>query len=190
MDLQSKILAALNSDTRQTIGEKTNIDPDSVEKIITTGVPMLLGGLGNNASDSQGASSLSNALESKHDGSLLDSIGDLFAEGDANNDGLKILSHVFGAKSEVAGKNIASKTGVDRETVTKVLSFVAPVVLAQLGKEKKDSNLDAGGLSELLKNQSTSNGNPLMDIATQILDKNGDGSMLDDLLGMFTKGGK
>ncbi len=190
MDLQSKILASLNSETRRTISEKTNIDQDSVEKIIASGIPILLGGLGNNASDSQGAASLSKAIESKHDGSLLDNLGDLFADGDTNNDGLKILGHIFGAKSEVAEKSIANKAGVDVESVAKVLSFLAPIVLAQLGKEKKDSNLDIGGLSDLLKRQNASSGNPLMDIATQILDKNGDGSMLDDLLGMFAKGGK
>ena len=55
--------------------------------------------------------------------------------------------------------------------------------MAYLAKKKATDNLDAGGLSDVLQQQTATNGNPLSQIATAMLDKNHDGSIVDDLLG-------
>ena len=85
---------------------------------------------------------------------------------------------------------MAKKLNIDANTVAKVLSFVAPIVLAAIGKEKIKSGLNADGLTDLLTKQKTADGNPIMDIATQFLDSNKDCQIFDDLIRMFTKGRK
>lgn len=186
MNLHSQILQALDENTKKSIGKKAGIGTDSVDKIVRIGVPLMLGNLGHNASTKKGASQLLGALEKKHNGSLLDNINDIFSDGDQSNDGLKILGHIFGEKSQSTEEKIADQSGVDLETTIKVLSFIAPIVLAQLGKNKLKSNLDVNNLPKLLKQQSTGKGNSFMDIASTFLDKNKDGSMIDDIFDMFT----
>lgn len=191
MDLRSKILQSIDENTRQSISKKTDTKPETVDKIIQIGVPILLGSLGKNAADKKGAIELSDTLDKQHDGSLLDNISTIFSESqDTNNDGLKILGHIFGQKQDAAEVRLAKKTGVDAATIVKVLSFVAPIVLAQIGKKKKAASLDKDGLVDLLKEQKTGSGNPIIDLATKFLDKDSDGQIIDDLFGMFTKGGK
>lgn len=191
MDLQKIILDSINQKTIESISNKTQTDQSSVENIIKVGLPIIIGALAKNASDKKGSSQLSEALESKHDGSLLDSIGVLFGgEKSASDDGLKILGHIFGSKTEATEDKLAKKLNIDANTVAKVLSFVAPIVLAAIGKEKIKSSLNADGLTDLLTKQKSNDGNPIMDIATQFIDKNKDGQIFDDLISLFTKGRK
>lgn len=191
MDLTNKILESISSDVKQNISDKVGLAPGAVEDIINLGVPVLLGGLGKNATDSQGAAALSETLDQKHDGSLLNSIGNLFANNqNFNQEGQKILGHIFGEQTEDSKNAIGKKTGIDPAVVAQVLSFIAPLVLAQLGKQKKDANLGQDGLSDLLTQQKAKDGTSIIDIANQFLDKNGDGQVIDDIIGMFKKGGK
>ncbi|QQS22464.1 DUF937 domain-containing protein [Candidatus Saccharibacteria bacterium] len=144
--------------------------------------------MAHNSSTPDGAASLDTALTKDHSGSLLESIESLFGGGSSNPDGGNILGHVFGDKTSVAAETVAQKTGIDAATVANILSFAAPLIMAALAKKKTTAGLDAGGVSDLLKNQTAKNGNPLMSIATAMLDKNGDGNVVDDLLGgLFTK---
>lgn len=184
MDLQSMINDLVKGNVAEKIGDATGTDQSTVEQVVEAGLPVILGQLGNNASTPDGATELDKAVEKDHTGgSLLDSLGSLFSGGDTNSDGGKILDHVLGDNKTAAGQEVSKQTGVDVGTVAKILTFLAPLVMAYLGKKKTSDNLDAGGLSDLLKNQTTSDGNPLTQLATSVLDKNGNGSFVDDVVG-------
>lgn len=72
--------------------------------------------------------------------------------------------------------------GKDWNQLTKdwsAFGFLAPIVMVYLKKGKRQSNTHAGGLEDLLGGgQSQSRGGGL-------LDKNRDGNVLDDILGMI-----
>ncbi len=56
-----------------------------------------------------------------------------------------------------------------------------------LGKNKQQQGLDANGLNSMLQGQQQqmqSSGNPMMDMISGYLDKNNDGSAMDDLATM------
>jgi hypothetical protein len=68
--------------------------------------------------------------------------------------------------------------------------IAAPLVLGALGRAQRQKGLDAGGLSSLLggERQALAAQQPgLMGLATTLLDKNHDGNVVDDALGMVGK---
>jgi hypothetical protein len=150
---------------------------------------LLMGALANNASTPQGASSLLSALDRDHDGSILDDVaGFLGGSKQANNanmlNGAGILKHVLGQKQQPAVEMLSKETGMDASQVMGLMVKLAPMVMGMLGKVKKEQNLDQGGLSDFLKTsqqvqKASSSG--AGDLFTRLLDKDGDGSIMDDV---------
>jgi hypothetical protein len=101
--------------------------------------------------------------------------------------GAGILEHILGGKQTTAAQEISEKSGLSMGQVANLLITLAPIVMSFLGKKKQQENLDSGGLSDLIlgqKQQMQSSGNPMMDMASRMLDKDGDGSAMDDLASM------
>lgn len=171
------------------LSQQFGANQSAVSSAIQLALPMIINGLANNASNAQGAQSLNNALEQDHDGSLLGNLGALLGGGQTTRqtDGLGILNHIFGNKQGAAAQTVSENSGLNLGQVAQLLITVAPLVMSYLGKEKRQQNLDANGLQNLLgekQQQIQSSGNPMMDMATKYLDKNQDGSAMDDLASM------
>lgn len=105
------------------------------------------------------------------------------------------LGHVFGNNRTAVEQGIAKKSGISLSKIGPLLAIVAPIVMAYLGKEKRQTDTGAGGLGDLLggllggaTQQRSTTGGGLMDMLGGILDKDGDGNPLDDLLGGFLGG--
>ena len=81
---------------------------------------------------------------------------------------------------------ISKMSGLGGKQAGSLMTMLAPVLMGMLGKQKKEQNLDIGGLANLLNQQThqrKSSGNPLFDMANQFLDADGDGSAVDDIMG-------
>jgi hypothetical protein len=140
-------------------------------------MPVLMQAMKQNASTPQGAEGLLSALNSKHDGSILDNLGGLFGGGvDANvmDDGGKILGHVLGGKQQHVESALIQKSGIDAGSVANILKVAAPILMGILGKQSKKSNSAQQEQSFL----------------ESILDADGDGSVIDDVAGMVLGGSK
>ena len=77
--------------------------------------------------------------------------------------------------------------------IAPLLAMLAPIVMAYLGKEKRQANSGAGGLGDLLGSllggsQQGRSGGGIMDMLGIALDKDGDGNPLNDILGGFLGG--
>lgn len=97
------ILDLLGSDLGKTIisgvSGSTGTDQGKTSSVLTMALPVLMKAMERNASTPKGAEGLLGALSGKHDGSILDNLGDLFNDGvneDVKIDGGKILGHVLG----------------------------------------------------------------------------------------------
>lgn len=149
---------------------------------------MMMGALANNASTPQGASALMGALDRDHDGSILDDVaGFLGGSKQPTNEkmlnGAGILRHVLGERQDTAVNMLSKDTGLDKSQVLNMMIKFAPMVMGMLGKVKKQQNLDAGGLQDFLRTsqqtqRASSSGG---DLFTRMLDKDGDGSIMDDV---------
>lgn len=185
MDIASILTNLTKGDVADSIGQTTGTDRSQVESVIAAGLPIILGQLGNNTSDKSGAKSLDTALAKDHSsGSLLENLIGAVTKSDVGKDGTKILDHIFGSQQKTANEQVSKKTGVDAATVAKILALLAPIVMAYLGRKKTEDNLDAGGVSDVLKQQKDTDGSPLTDVASAIL---GNQQVRDMLGGLFGK---
>ncbi len=159
-------------------------------------VSTLLSGLAKNASTPEGAASLNNALERDHDGSLLDNLMGLIGGQAAEQNpraanGAGIISHILGDRQSGVIDMVSKMSGLDSGKTGNLMTTLAPMVMSMLGQQKRQQGLDIEGIAGLLNgsvNQQRQAGNPLMDMANRFLDKDGDGSALDDVANMVGKG--
>jgi hypothetical protein len=160
----------------------------------------LTGALAKNASTTDGAAALNNALERDHDGSILDDVmGMLGGQSQPTNasmlNGAGILKHVLGDKQGGAVDMISKMSGLDSGQTGNLMTMLAPVLMGALGKTKRQNGLDVAGIASLLSGTvSAERQNPnnfAMDLATKFLDSDGDGSIVDDVasIGMKMLGG-
>lgn len=190
MNLSDLLGGAIGQNVVQNVAGQLGLDEKQTGSAISSAIPMILGGLGKNALTSDGANSLNSALESKHDGSLLENLAGMLQNNtaDLQKDGTGILGHIFGGEVNNVENDLSQKTGISIDKIKPLLSTIAPIVMAYLGKKKKNSNVGVDGLGGLLGGLlgGKSSGG-MMGMVTGLLDKDGDGSAIDDIMGMFGK---
>ena len=189
----SGILDLLNSDLGKTIisgvSGSAGTDENKTSSVLTMALPVLMAAMKRNAATPEGAEGLMGALNSKHDGSILDNLGGLFGGGVDDNvkqDGDKILGHVLGNKRQGVEKILGEKSGLDMGSVANILKVAAPILMGVLGKQKQQNNVsssnDLGGLlGGLLGGNDAQEEQSFLE---KILDADGDGSIIDDVAGM------
>ncbi len=187
--------------TLQQMSQKLGLDTNQTGQAIQTALPLLLGALGNNASEPQGAQSLLNALQRDHLGAAGTSaggggfdlggiVGAVLGGGGGNaGNGAGILGHVFGSQSPQAAQLLGQKTGLDSGTSGKLLALLAPIVMSFLAQRFAQQG-NAGDLSQALGQEAQATG--MAGGLGALLDQDGDGKLgLGDVLkiggGLFGK---
>jgi hypothetical protein len=196
----TSILDLLNSDMgRQLISgasAQTGQSPDKTASVLSMALPTMLGAMQRNAASPQGAESLNNALsDTRHDGSILSSLGGLLGGGSGDtsliNEGAGILKHVLGGNQGRVEQNISRNSGVDAGSVGKIIKMAAPILMSVLGSQKRKGNVDQNGIGSLLGSVlGQNNSNNDQSLIETLLDADGDGSIIDDVAGMVLGSGK
>lgn len=180
------------------ISQQVGAQPSLVNSAIQMALPMILNQMANNASTPQGAESLNNALERDHSGGgLLDSFGGLGGLASAilgggqqsapprQADAGGILGHIFGNSQGQVAQQVSNQTGLNMGQVAQILMFLAPLVMNYLGSKKQEQGLDAGGLQNMLgQQQQQIQQSPQGGFLNSMLDRDGDGSTMDDIASM------
>lgn len=169
-----------NSGARM-VADKLGV-PESVARMaISAALPMILGGLGRNASNPEGASALAGAIDRDHDGGILgDVLGSLGNQREMD-DGAAILGHILGNKQNNAQHALGQSTGLNDSQSADLMKMLAPVVMGQLGQTKREQGLDASGLADLLGQEKQVSDERLGGMAG-LLDMDGDGDVTDDMM--------
>lgn len=175
------------------ISQNLGANPSVVNSAIQMALPAILSGLARNAQNPQGAQSLNNALERDHvGGGLLDNLmgylgGGIPAPQEATKqtNGNGILEHIFGGNQTQVAKEVSQNTGLDMGQVAQLLITLAPIVMGYLGQKKQQENLGPGDLSNWLGGQQEQiQQSPQGGFINSMLDRDNDGSMMDDLASM------
>jgi len=166
------------------------------QSALSAAMPLILGAMKNNASSPDGAQGLLKALNSnKHDGGILDNLGNILGGGgiddDVLQDGSKILGHVFNGKEQNVAQAVSKSSGIDMGSAMNILKVAGPLLMGYLGKQTRQKQVaDPNGLGDLLGGMlGGSGGQQEQSLVNKLLDADGDGSIIDDVAGMLLSGG-
>ncbi len=145
LDLNS-IGTLLSGSGLSALSRRTKVNREDVAKVLSAGIPALVGGMRRNAGAEAGAESLSRAL-SDHSTADTSKPGEFLKNADLE-DGKKILGHVLGEDQNELVAEISKATGVTKAKTTTILALVAPLLLSLLGSSNQSSA--GGGLLGML----------------------------------------
>ena len=152
--------------------------------------PAILGGFKKQAqTQPSGLEGLGGLLGQLGGGSLLDDV--LSPQPTDLNRGNEVLGQIFGSKevSRTVAANAASQTGVDPSVLKKMLPMVAMMIAGYMASQRAGgtagvSPSGGGGLGGLLGGLLGGGGGGAQGGLASMLDMNGDGNPLDDILRM------
>ena len=196
--LIEQVQQQLDPNTLAQLSRQLGVDEQTTRQAVPAAVTALVGGLGRNAAQPEGAQQIASALDRDHDGSILDDLGGFLGQGGAGGIGGAILGHVLGGRQRQVETGLSQSTGLDAAKIAQLLALLAPIVMAVLGRRKREQGVDAGGLGDILRGEHQNAKRHaeqagLGGVLGSLLDRDGDGGFLDDLAGMaggFLGGGK
>lgn len=182
-NILDSILSQIDKNTLEVIGQQANISPDKAQNALKSAIPILMSALARNSSTPEGASALQNAVAKDHDGSLLDNLGVPLGKKEVIDDGAGILKHILGNKQGNVEQYLSKNSGLDSAAIAKILKMAAPIVMGYLGK-KSNAGSNTGIIGDLLNsylNTQTKKSRKSQGMINQILDRDGDGNIMDDI---------
>ena len=199
--LTDEIFSQLSRADVQQISSQLGTGQAQTAGAIAAALPMILGAMGRNASQPEGADALFGALGRDHNagGGIADILGAVLGgQQSRQTDGLGQLGHIFGGQLPRAEAGLGEATGLGNSQVQKLLSILAPIVMAYLAKQMFGGQQQASphvlgqvlGQERQVQQQQGGLGGGLLGA---VLDQDGDGQLgLGDLLkvGMGALGGK
>ena len=203
--LTDQIFSQISGTAMQQIGQQLGTGQAQTAGAVAAALPMILGAMGRNTEQPQGAEALLGALGRDHAGA--GGIGDILGavlggQQSRQTDGLGQLGHIFGGQLPRAEAGLGQATGLGGDKAQMLLKILAPIVLAYLAKrmfggaqqQGDDSAQALGnilGQERAVQQQQGGLGGGLLGA---VLDQDGDGQLgLGDLLkmgGSFLGGGR
>ncbi|GGK09285.1 DUF937 domain-containing protein [Luteimonas terricola] len=195
--LTDTLAAQLQGAPASQFAQRLGISQEQSSAAINAALPLLMGALGKNASQPQGAQALFGALQKDHAGADVGSVlGSVLGGGDQ---GGAILGHIFGGNQARAETGVAQATGLGQGQAGQLLKMLAPIVMAYLAKQAMSgassqpaSGAEAlGGLLGQEQQQIRQQGGLGGGLLGAVLDQDGDGQLgIGDLMklgGLFGK---
>lgn len=183
--LLDMILSARGGSNVKDLANRFGLDESQTTSALGQIIPALAGGVKRNVAEEGGLESLLGALQKGDHERFLEQ-PEALADEAAEREGKGILGHLFGSKEvsrEVASR-AAEKSGVSSDVLKKMLPMAASMFMGSLAKGGKQggllSSLGGGSAPKVEKNVASG-------LLGKLLDKDGDGSIADDLLGMARK---
>jgi hypothetical protein len=177
----------IGGSTLSQVSQRLGANQGQIQQAIGAALPVLLTALARNAAKPEGATALHEALVNDHDGSVLNNLTGAVNSTDLT-DGNAILGHVLGDRRSAVETGVGKLSGLGGQQVTQLLAVLAPVVMGALGKMQRQQNLDPSGLATALagERQGLDKVLPNLGGLAGLLDADGDGQILDDVLGKVT----
>jgi hypothetical protein len=182
MNILDAIVNAQDGAAVQQVASQVGLAPDQATAALSALMPALAGGFQRNIQSPGGLDSLMAALSSGNHGQYIDNPASLAAPS-AMTDGNGILGHLLGSKDasrEVASR-AAAQTGLSADILKRMLPLAATLMMGAFSKQSSNASSttaalgDVGGIGAML---------------TPFLDRNRDGSIVDDVtsvIGGFLK---
>ena len=189
--LTDDIFSQLSRTDVQQIGQQLGTGQAQTAGAIAAALPMILGAMGRNTSQSGGADALLGALGRDHAGG--GGIGDILGavlggQRSRQTDGQGQLGHIFGSQLPRAEAGLGQATGLGNDKAQMLLKILAPIVMAYLAKRmlgggNQGSAQDLGNILGQERQVQQQQGGLGGGLLGAVLDQDGDGQLgLGDLL--------
>ena len=189
MDIQQLLGGALGQQATQLISNQLGIDANQAQNAVNLALPTILSALNRNASTQGGADALTNAIANNHSGGGLNDLSAL-AQTALGGDGASILQHIFGGAEQNVSNVVSQNAGISGVQSSQIMQILAPMVLNALGNQSQANagGINVGSITSILSNfvgNQTQQTPQHRDIISKLIDRNGDGNVADDVVGMF-----
>lgn len=189
MDLQQLLGGSLGQEATQLISQQLGIDSNQAQNAVNLALPTILNALNKNASTDEGAAALTNAISNDHSGAGLTDLASL-AQSALGGEGASILQHIFGGAQQNVTSAVSQNAGIGGGQASQVLQILAPIVLNALGNQSQQSagGINVGNIAGILSNfvgNQQQQAPQHQDLISKIIDRNGDGNVVDDVVGML-----
>ena len=201
--LTDEIFSQLSRADVQQIGAQLGTGQAQTAGAIAAALPMILGAMGRNTAQPQGAEALLGALGRDHasGGGIGDILGAVLGgQQGRQTDGLGQLGHIFGGQLPRAESGLGQATGLGGDKAQMLLKILAPIVMAYLAKrmfggdrQQAASPRDLGNILGQERAQVQQAGGLGGGLLGAVLDQDGDGDLdISDMLkaGMGMMGGR
>jgi hypothetical protein len=182
--LTDELFSQLQGAPLQQVSQQLGIGQTQAAGAISAALPLLMGALGKNAAEPQGAEALFGALQRDHAGLDLGSVlGAVLGGGSAptQNDGGAILGHIFGGSQPRAEASLGQATGLGGDKAGMLMKILAPIVLSFLAQRfLGQGNASPSGLSQVLGQERQAvqqQGGLGGGLLGAVLDQDGDGQL-------------
>ena len=172
MSLLGDLIGAGKGVVVKELAKLVGLSDDKTLSVLSLLVPALSKGLDQNTADQNGLESLLGVIRSGNHKEYVDN-PETLGSSETVVDGNAILGHIFGNKDvsrEVAGF-VSGKTGIDTETIKKILPAVAAATLGTIEKEDELTALssnDGNLLKELLGTDRVSGLDAILSLAKEL----------------------
>ena len=184
MNLLESVLNAKGGGAISQLASQFGLQEDQAASAVQSLIPALAGGVQRNISQG-GLEGLLGALTNGNHQRYLDDPSALGST-TARDDGNGILGHILGSKdvSRRVAAQASSRTGISESILKQMLPAVASLAMGAMSRQAAAP--PASGLSGLAAG-SADRGSGLLGMLTPLLDRDRDGSVMDDLLGSALK---
>lgn len=118
----------------EVIAQKAGVSVEELQKVMAVGIPTVTSQIEKNAENEEGAQALETALDDHENDNPYEPVGflDQFLGG---GEGGRMLEHIFPNNRNQVEEQMAEKTGLDNDRIRRILSIVAPLVLAHMASK-------------------------------------------------------
>ncbi len=194
-NLINEVSRHLTDDVIMQLSRQVGAQDPNVVKRATQGISeLLLSAMSQSASNQQTGGGLFGAIQKDHDGGILGNLlGVLQGRNQVSNNstmnGEGILNHLLGKKQLEAAQVVSQHSGLNIFKSGVLMQLLAPIIMGVVGQKQRSNGLDLGGLAQVLlggggqQNRQGGAGG----VFGKLLDMDGDGNMMDDLLNIGMK---
>jgi len=148
------VLSHLGDPQIAQIAAQLGTTPDQARDAISHAVPLIVGGMAQNASTQAGADALHNALGAHAGQDISSVLGGLLDGGAASGIGGSILGHIFGSNQGAANQGLGQVTGMGQQNAGQLMALLARIVMAALANHVQQGGISSGALGGMLGQQS------------------------------------
>lgn len=163
-----ELVGSLGPQVTQQLTKQLGIDSKSASQILPQVAPLILGGLKRQMQERGGAPRVDHILNKYGSADVLNDIAGLFGAQAKSQSADPRLGGLLGDSGVQAANQLSQRLGLNMETAMKVIPMLAPIILGALTQKRDTGGAGSAGIASLL-------------------DQDGDGDILDDVAGFFTR---